>query len=136
MSGKLQIPVGVTWNTTSKAGQHLSRISKQEAEGGIVFAWHSQTWAMHMFRITESDSARASSVDRINRFHFEKGGGRQGGKQQPLFVLPFKALASQKSTNATLHIPQAEIGAVAINARMQGVGVANTKIPPTLMILD
>jgi len=84
MTGQLQIPVGVTWNQSTEHGDHLSRISDDEAKGGVVFAWHSQTWAMHMFQIKESGkngTGFLSSDDMTNEFYFEKGGGKQGGTQ-------------------------------------------------------
>ena len=79
MTGKLQIPVGMTWNQTTDDGQHLSRLSDKDAEGGIVFAWHSQTWAMHMFQIASATSSE-DAAEGIDQFFFEKGGGKQGGE--------------------------------------------------------
>ncbi|CAB9498027.1 expressed unknown protein [Seminavis robusta] len=78
MTGQLQLPVGLTWNTTTEHGQHLSRLN--QAKGGIVFAWHSQSWAMHMFQISSSSNSNASEEGTINQFQFEKGGGKQGGR--------------------------------------------------------
>ena len=79
MTGNMQLPVGVTWNRSNEIGQHLAGLSDDEAKNGIVFAWHSQTWAMHMFTITEKPE--------VNQFLFEKGGGRQGGEALWMFCL-------------------------------------------------
>ena len=81
MTGQLQIPVGMTLNTSAPAAQPLSRLSEDDLQGGIVFAWHSQTWAMHMFRISgvSNEMTDKSSSD-VDSFYFEKGGGKQGGR--------------------------------------------------------
>ena len=78
----MQIPVGVTWNQTDEHGQHLSRLTDDEAQGGIMYAWHSQKWALHMFQIKDAGFGNSSglSQDGINQFSFEKGGGKQGGR--------------------------------------------------------
>ena len=70
MTGQLQIPVGMSYNRTSQVGQRLERW-KNGAIAGIVHAWHSQTWAMHMFEIQFQEPGS---------FRFAKGGGNQGGR--------------------------------------------------------
>jgi len=85
MTGRLQIPVGVTWNQTDEHGQHLSRLTEEQAKGGIIYAWHSQTWALHMFQIKNAGYnatifGNSSARNGINEFEFEKGGGKQGGR--------------------------------------------------------
>lgn len=69
-TGQLQIPVGMTYNRSSDIGKRLD-LWGGSALGGIVYAWHSQSWAMHMFMV------KASSPGKL---HFAKGGGRQGGR--------------------------------------------------------
>jgi len=67
-TGRLQIPVGMHWNST------LTRLSKwADPRGSWVHAWHSQTWAMHMFEIA-SFNAKARTMT------FSPGGGSQGGR--------------------------------------------------------
>lgn len=80
MTGKLQIPVGMTWNVTAPDGKHLSHLSNEDVKNGTVFAWHSQTWAMHMFRISGTGVSASSSGSGIDTFYFEEGGGKQGGE--------------------------------------------------------
>jgi hypothetical protein len=86
VNGRLQIPVGMTYNHTSDVGQHLNRwttlmADTDYAKGGIVHAWHSQTWSMHMFRITHASSRQNKSISGgSGHLFFEKGGGRQGGR--------------------------------------------------------
>ena len=70
VSGQLQIPVGMDYNRSSLVGQRLDHWGIS-ALGAIVYAWHSQSWAMHMFSV-ESRSP--------GTFHFSKGSGRQGGR--------------------------------------------------------
>lgn len=69
VSGQLQIPAGFTYNATSDLGR---RLSGWTAAGGIVHAWHSQSWSMHMFEI--------KVADKDEKIEFEPGGGRQGGR--------------------------------------------------------
>jgi Right handed beta helix region len=68
--GRLQIPVGMTYNQSNEIGQRLQRWN-HSAVGGIIHAWHSQSWAMHMFEIQSS---------KPGVFIFNDGGGRQGGR--------------------------------------------------------
>lgn len=70
VSGQLQIPVGMTYNQTNKIGQRI-RQWNQSAEGGIIHAWHSQSWSMHMFEIQSADAGT---------FSFSEGGGKQGAR--------------------------------------------------------
>ena len=73
MTGQLQIPVGMTYNRSSEVGRRMDGWSDRTgATGGIVHAWHSQSWAMHMFEISETIVQ--------GQFHFAKGGGKQGGR--------------------------------------------------------
>lgn len=74
-SGSPQIPIGMTYNTSSV----LRRFQNVSLTGGIIHAWHSQSWAMHMFRV--SDHSNTGEVT------FEKGGGRQGGRNWCRYVL-------------------------------------------------
>jgi hypothetical protein len=66
----MQIPVGMTYNRSTDVGRRLDQHSNVLV-GGIVHAWHSQSWAMHMFEI-ESQSP--------GQLMFAKGGGNQGGR--------------------------------------------------------
>lgn len=67
-AGSQQIPDGMTYNTSSI----LKRFLNVSLTGGIIHAWHSQSWAMHMFRIASNTSN--------GELKFEKGGGSQGGR--------------------------------------------------------
>ena len=72
ISGQLQIPSGLTYNKTDDIIG--SRMAKYEnASGGLVYAWHTQGWAMHMFEIEAHSKAGASMT-------FKQGGGKQGGR--------------------------------------------------------
>lgn len=64
----MQIPVGMTYNTSS----FPTRFQNASMKGGIVHAWHSQSWAMHMFEIAEHSTH--------GELTFAKGGGKQGGR--------------------------------------------------------
>ena len=70
VSGRLNIPTGMTYNPSTAAGQRITRWN-HSAEGGIIHAWHSQSWAMHMFKINSSQ---------LGQLFFDEGGGRQGGR--------------------------------------------------------
>ena len=72
MEGRLQIPDGFKINLTKVPA--LSQL----AEGAIVHAWHSQSWAMHMFEVASSE--RSSEDDEELQVKFSPGGGRQGGR--------------------------------------------------------
>ena len=74
--GRLNLPIGMTINTSYPG---LARIKAWEnASGAIVHAWHSQSWATHMFRVSgRADSADASE-DSVT-FAFAHG-GQQGGR--------------------------------------------------------
>jgi len=87
-AGQLNIPVGVTFYpgyteryncsfddqregcTTQALGPRMARW--RNATGAIVHAWHSQSWAMHMFEVDGFDAANAS-------LSFSRGGW-QGGR--------------------------------------------------------
>lgn len=74
VTGQLQIPVGMTYNRTSELGQRLEwyyNFDPQMMVGGVIHAWHSQTWSMHMFTVAEHTPGE---------FWFEPGGGRQGAR--------------------------------------------------------
>jgi len=70
-SGQMQLPVGMTYNYTDD--RLLPVRGASSLEGGYVFAWHSQSWAMHMFEITSHSQVDAN-------MKFAKGGGKQGGR--------------------------------------------------------
>ena len=74
VTGQLQIPVGLSYNASSPLGQRLA-VWKSRAHGGIIHAWHSQTWAMHMFEI-----ASTFIHNDMVTLWFAKGGGKQGGR--------------------------------------------------------
>ena len=114
ISGRLQLPIGMTYNLSTHIGQrfhtwyngidgsrkydtnatHEAEIHKgrtSAAVGGIIHAWHSQSWSMHMFEIEQHnvDSSSPSPLDSSSSgldddsnewFQFRKGGGRQGGR--------------------------------------------------------
>ena len=67
-TGQMQIPVGMTYNTSSLP----ARFQNASMQGGIIHAWHSQSWAMHMFEIAKQNSP--------GELTFAKGGGKQGGR--------------------------------------------------------
>ena len=87
-AGQLGIPVGLTVlpNYTehyncSFSDQHSSCISKpfsqrlqqwRNPQGALVHAWHSQSWAMHMFAVDTYDASTST-------LHFSEGGW-QGGR--------------------------------------------------------
>jgi hypothetical protein len=68
MTGQMQLPMGMQYETSSTLHRFLNATMK----GGIIHAWHSQSWAMHMFEITSQDDQ--------GKLLFAKGGGRQGGR--------------------------------------------------------
>jgi hypothetical protein len=77
VTGQIQIPNGLTYNETSTIGQKLNSYLRNNSEpslavGGIIHAWHSQSWAMHMFEIEQHD-ANAS-------LYFTPGSGSQGAR--------------------------------------------------------
>lgn len=69
-AGQLQLPVGMTYDTTDPQLKRFARWSN--ASGAIIHAWHSQSWAMHMFNVSEHDT-KAGSMEFA-------GGGWQGGR--------------------------------------------------------
>ena len=71
ISGQMQLPVGMTYNRSDDSLDPIRKASS--LEGGFVFAWHSQSWAMHMFEITSHAQANGTMA-------FAKGGGKQGGR--------------------------------------------------------
>ena len=75
-TGQLQIPVGFHVNATTEIGKRMSRW--KSPAGGFVHAWHSQSWAMHVFEM-EKGEASSSSSGSVS-VPFAKGGGRQGGR--------------------------------------------------------
>ncbi|CAE7521386.1 unnamed protein product [Symbiodinium natans] len=67
-AGKLNIPRGMKWNSS------LTRLSKwSDPRGAWIHAWHSQTWAVHMFEVSSFDPTS-------NVMGFSPGGGSQGGR--------------------------------------------------------
>jgi hypothetical protein len=117
MTGRIQLPMGMTYNVSTDIGQRLDSwwssntatgsstnttstvMGESSAVGGILHAWHSQSWSMHMFEIANhygstptgsnenstntnntklaTTSARTSPQ---SEFQFLPGGGRQGGR--------------------------------------------------------
>jgi hypothetical protein len=71
MRGQLQIPSGMTYNRSHPIGQRIHNWTG-DAVGGFVYAWHSQSWSMHMFEV--------ESVSDSGDLLFSPGGGRQGGR--------------------------------------------------------
>lgn len=73
VAGQLQIPVGMTINTSYPL---LERVAKwKDPRGAIVHTWHSQSWATHMFRVGGRTAAAGAAVD----LAFTSG-GQQGGR--------------------------------------------------------
>eukprot|EP00045_Choanoeca_perplexa_P016648 m.227142 g.227142 ORF g.227142 m.227142 type:complete len:896 (+) comp17319_c0_seq2:89-2776(+) len=70
-AGKLQIPVSLKLNSSAPVADRFSKWAN--ATGAIVSAWHSQSWAMHMFTVDQHDVEG-------NVLHFRPGSGSQGGR--------------------------------------------------------
>ena len=71
ISGQMQLPAGMKY---IRSDEMLDPIRDATSlEGGFVFAWHSQSWAMHMFEITSHTPTNGT-------MSFAKGGGKQGGR--------------------------------------------------------
>jgi len=75
--GELQIPVGLEFekdflHDTSNITLG-ERWKNADLTGGIVHAWHSQSWAVHMFRIESYDASKYT-------MNFTVGSGGQGGR--------------------------------------------------------
>lgn len=68
--GRPQIPEGLSYNMTAQATKDFSM---KNLSGGILHAWHSQSWALHMFNITTHDPI-------YGKLRFGLGGGRQGAR--------------------------------------------------------
>ena len=71
-TGQLQLPVGMAYDTTDPKIEHFAKWSAAGSTGAIVHAWHSQSWAMHMFNISKHDTEAGV-------FEFAAGGW-QGGR--------------------------------------------------------
>lgn len=69
VTGQLQIPIGMDYNRSHEIGQRID--GWNHTKGAYIYAWHSQSWSMHMFEIESSDEGTMS---------FVPGGGRQGGR--------------------------------------------------------
>jgi hypothetical protein len=70
--GQLNLPIGMTFNQTSMIGIRMNHwTTNQSAVNAIIHAWHSQSWAVHMFPIQAVEAGT---------FHFAEGGGRQGAR--------------------------------------------------------
>ena len=69
LTGRLQLPVGLTYNGTASRATRMPHFAPQ----AIVHAWHSQSWAMHMFVVEDHDAIHQEVT-------FAAGGGRQGGR--------------------------------------------------------
>jgi len=72
ISGQMQLPIGMMYNRSSESLVPLQNASSS-LKGGIIHAWHSQSWAMHMFEITSHSQVNATMT-------FAPGGGKQGGR--------------------------------------------------------
>jgi len=72
ITGQMQLPGGMTYNHSNDALVPIRNATS--LEGGFVFAWHSQSWAMHMFEITSHSQENSTMT-------FAKGGGKQGGRK-------------------------------------------------------
>ncbi|OEU20132.1 hypothetical protein FRACYDRAFT_236199 [Fragilariopsis cylindrus CCMP1102] len=72
ISGQMQLPIGMMYNRSSESLVPLINASSS-LKGGIIHAWHSQSWAMHMFEITSHFQVNAT-------MNFAPGGGKQGGR--------------------------------------------------------
>ena len=91
-TGHLQLPLSMTYNLTALQERpdyphHYPHDDRNHQHGpnwtgGIVHAWHSQTWSMHMFEITHQDHGLdpAPNGPTTGRLQFAPGGGRQGGR--------------------------------------------------------
>ena len=71
ISGQMQLPMGMIYNRSDDMIGPIQQATS--LEGGYVFAWHSQSWAMHMFEITSHTPTNGTMT-------FAKGGGKQGGR--------------------------------------------------------
>ncbi len=71
ISGQMQLPMGMAYNRSDEILDPIQDATS--LEGGYVFAWHSQSWAMHMFEITSHTPTNGTMA-------FAKGGGKQGGR--------------------------------------------------------
>eukprot|EP00040_Diaphanoeca_grandis_P010287 m.52629 g.52629 ORF g.52629 m.52629 type:complete len:878 (+) comp21637_c0_seq1:31-2664(+) len=72
-AGQLQLPVGMEIDTKSA---NLSRMLKwKNPAGAIVHAWHSQSWATHMFRVDKQSKGLKGETT----LSFSSG-GQQGGR--------------------------------------------------------
>lgn len=78
VTGQLGIPVGMRYDpqytTNVSEGIPLGRRwAEKDLAGAIVHAWHSQSWAMHMFEVEKHDP-------KADILRFKPGGGMQGGR--------------------------------------------------------
>mmetsp|Transcript_1429 Transcript_1429/g.2265 ORF Transcript_1429/g.2265 Transcript_1429/m.2265 type:complete len:761 (+) Transcript_1429:492-2774(+) len=79
VKGTIQIPMGMQYNMSyvppsSSTGKPLGpRWKDADLTGAIVHAWHSQSWATHMFRVQGFDRKKGI-------LSFTKGSGGQGGR--------------------------------------------------------
>lgn len=76
VSGQLQIPIGMTYDHRfehdgKSLGERFGKW-KSNVSGAWVHAWHSQSWALHVFEVDSMDSSNHS-------LNFGKG-GQQGGR--------------------------------------------------------
>lgn len=76
LAGRLQLPVGMTINRTYQKNmtQPLGPMFDQwmNTSGAVVHAWHSQSWAMHMFEVSGHDASAGTLTF--------SSGGQQGGR--------------------------------------------------------
>jgi hypothetical protein len=68
-TGQMQILIAMDYNRSDKIGQQID--GWNHTKDAFVFAWHSQSWSMHMFEIELSQEGAIS---------FVTGKGRQGGR--------------------------------------------------------
>jgi hypothetical protein len=54
-SGQLQLPVGMAYDASDPRLAHFSQWTAAGSTGAIIHAWHSQSWAMHMFNVSAHD---------------------------------------------------------------------------------
>jgi hypothetical protein len=73
-TGQIQLPIGLTYNMSESSElRRFQHAAHRQLEGGILHAWHSQSWALHMFDITKHRPETGV-------IELAKGGGRQGGR--------------------------------------------------------
>jgi len=69
--GQPQIPIGLNLNMSNPFYQKLKEFSN--VKDAVIHAWHSQTWAVHMFPVNSFDVENGKIL-------FKNGGGSQGAR--------------------------------------------------------